>query len=139
MCIRDSYADTASEMRVLVQYKQRLAEHEAIKFDTVGEVVTEPQPQVQEEDPIAQEIEEAVEQLDLTDVWKDNQERDEAHAHLKGRVAQLDSYYQEKAREVHKGINNREWPIESVSQYNFLLNAVESLWSQQEEEVEEDF
>lgn len=136
---RAGYADTASEMRVLVQYKQRLAEHEAIKFDTVGEVVTEPQPQVQEEDPIAQEIEEAVEQLDLTDVWPNNQERDEAHAHLKGRVAQLDSYYQEKAREVHKGINNREWPLESVSQFNFLLNAVESLWSQQEEEVEEDF
>ena len=136
---RAGYADTASEMRVLVQYKQRLAEHEAIKFDTVGEVVTEPQPQVQEEDPIAQEIEEAVEQLDLTDVGPNNQERDEAHAHLKGRVAQLDSYYQEKAREVHKGINNREWPLESVSQFNFLLNAVESLWSQQEEEVEEDF
>ena len=137
---RAGYADTASEMRVLVQYKQRLAEHEAIKFDTVGEVVTEPQPQVQEEDPIAQEIEEAVEQLDLTDVWPNNQERDEAHAHLKGRVAQLDSYYQEKAREVHKGITNREWPLESVSQFNFLLNAVESLWSQQEEEeVEEDF
>ena len=136
---RAGYADTASEMRVLVQYKQRLAEHEAIKFDTVGEVVTEPHPQVQEEDPIAQEIEEAVEQLDLTDVWPNNQERDEAHAHLKGRVAQLDSYYQEKAREVHKGINNREWPLESVSQFNFLLNAVESLWSQQEEEVEEDF
>ena len=136
---RAGYADTASEMRVLVQYKQRLAEHEAIKFDTVGEVVTEPQPQVQEEDPIAQEIEEAVEQLDLTDVWPNNQERDEAHAHLKGRVAQLDSYYQEKAREVHKGINNREWPLESVSQFNFLLNAVESLWSQQEEEVEEGF
>ena len=136
---RAGYADTASEMRVLVQYKQRLVEHEAIKFDTVGEVVTEPQPQVQEEDPIAQEIEEAVEQLDLTDVWPNNQERDEAHAHLKGRVAQLDSYYQEKAREVHKGINNREWPLESVSQFNFLLNAVESLWSQQEEEVEEDF
>ena len=136
---RAGYADTDSEMRVLVQYKQRLAEHEAIKFDTVGEVVTEPQPQAQEEDPIAQEIEEAVEQLDLTDVWPNNQERDEAHAHLKGRVAQLDSYYQEKAREVHKGINNREWPLESVSQFNFLLNAVESLWSQQEEEVEEDF
>ena len=136
---RAGYADTASEMRVLVQYKQRLAEHEAIKFDTVGEVVTEPQPQVQEEDPIAQEIEEAVEQLDLTDVWPNNQERDEAHAHLKGRVAQLDSYYQEKAREVHKGSNNREWPLESVCQFNFLLNAVESLWSQQEEEVEEDF
>ena len=136
---RAGYADTASEMRVLVQYKQRLAEHEAIKFDSVGDVVEQPQPQVQEEDPVAKEIEEAVEQLDLTDVWKDNQERDEAHAYLKGRVAQLDSYYQEKAREVHKGINNREWPIESVSQYNFLLNAVESLWSQQEEEVEEDF
>ena len=29
---RAGYADTASEMRVLVQYKQRLAEHEAIKF-----------------------------------------------------------------------------------------------------------
>ena len=136
---RAGYADTASEMRVLVQYKQRLAEHEAIKFDSVGDVVAQPQPQVQEEDPVAKEIEEAIEQLDLTDVWKDNQERDEAHAYLKGRVAQLDSYYQEKAREVHKGINNREWPIESVSQYNFLLNAVESLWSQQEEEVEEDF
>ena len=134
---RAGYADTASEMRVLVQYKQRLAEHEAIKFDSVGDVVA--QPQVQEEDPVAKEIEEAIEQLDLTDVWKDNQERDEAHAYLKGRVAQLDSYYQEKAREVHKGINNREWPIESVSQYNFLLNAVESLWSQQEDEVEEDF
>ena len=104
-----------------------------------ADVVAQPQPQVQEEDPVAKEIEEAIEQLDLTDVWKDNQERDEAHAYLKGRVAQLDSYYQEKAREVHKGINNREWPIESVSQYNFLLNAVESLWSQQEEEVEEDF
>ena len=135
---RAGYADTASEMRVLVQYKQRLAEHEAIKFDSVGDVVAQPQVQ-EEEDPVAKEIEEAVEQLDLTDVWKDNQERDEAHAYLKGRVAQLDSYYQEKAREVHKGINNREWPIESVSQYNFLLNAVESLWSQQEDEVEEDF
>ena len=136
---RAGYADTASEMRVLVQYKQRLAEHEAIKFDSVGDVVAQPQVQEEEEDPVAKEIEEAVEQLDLTDVWKDNQERDEAHAYLKGRVAQLDSYYQEKAREVHKGINNREWPIESVSQYNFLLNAVESLWSQQEDEVEEDF
>ena len=135
---RAGYADTASEMRVLVQYKQRLAEHEAIKFDSVGDVVAQPQVQ-EEEDPVAKEIEEAIEQLDLTDVWKDNQERDEAHAYLKGRVAQLDSYYQEKAREVHKGINNREWPIESVSQYNFLLNAVESLWSQQEDEVEEDF
>ena len=143
---RAGYADTASEMRVLVQYKQRLAEHEAIKFDSIGDQDIPHKANEDhthnDEDPVAEAIEEAVEeieQLDLTDVWSNNQERDEAHAHLKGRVAQLDSYYQEKAREVHKGINNREWPLESVSQFNFLLNAVESLWSQQEEEVEEDF
>ena len=72
-------------------------------------------------------------------MWPNDKERDEAHALLKGRVALLDSYYQEKAREVHMGINKRAWPIESVSQFNFLFNAVESLSAQQEEEVEEDF
>tara|TARA_R100001463_G_scaffold40507_6_gene85916 strand:+ start:2310 stop:3020 length:711 start_codon:yes stop_codon:yes gene_type:complete len=138
---RAGYADTASEMRVLVQYKQRLAEHEAIKFETTGSDSVPVQPK--EEDPVAIAIEEAVEeieeieQLDLSDVWPNDKERDESHALLKSRVQLLPEYYQEKAREVHQGINGRTWPLESISQFNFLLNAVESLHTQSEE-MEED-
>ena len=141
---RAGYADTASEMRVLVQYKQRLAEHEAIKFDSVGDQDIphkENEDRIHnDEDPVADAIEKAVEeieQLDLSDVWSSDKERDDSHGILKARVQELPESYQAKAREVHEGINKREWPIESISQFNFLANAVEALHDQVKEE--EDF
>ena len=47
-------------------------------------------------------------------------------------------HYREKVREVHQGINGRDWPVLSVQQFNFLVNAVEALHDQAFEE-EEDF
>jgi len=148
---RAGYADTASEMRVLVQYKQRLAEHEAIKLDSGGEesqktpiphsvetetttevsVGKEPSPTV--DDDAATWATENHEEHD----WESDAVRDECHAALVDRIGELDEYYQEKAREVHEGINKREWPILSVPQFNFLVNAVEALHEQANEPEEE--
>ena len=142
---RAGYADTASEMRVLVQYKQRLAEHEAIKIDSGGDespnlnemhIAQEPiadmnAPEINEEIPTAVVI-------DTDDEWESETVRDQCHAELVARIQQLDEHYREKVREVHQGINGRDWPVLSVQQFNFLVNAVEALHDQAFEE-EEDF
>ena len=144
---RAGYADTASEMRVLVQYKQRLAEHEAIKIDSGAE---EGQPtttsnsqfvEAETEAPVSTPPttvdDDAVTWADEDHDWESEAVRDECHEDLVARIGELDPYYQEKAREVHQGINNREWPILSVQQFNFLVNAVEALHEQANEPEEE--
>ena len=142
---RAGYADTASEMKLVVQYKQRLAEHDAISggsqvhSDTQGRSApTNPTPdgdylhRVEETSNIVEsklpEQEELV--IEEDDDWDTDEHRNESHAELKARVQALPDEYQDKAREVHQGINGRQWPIDSVSQFNFLASAIEALHEQ---------
>ena len=142
---RAGYADTASELKVLVQYKQRLAEHEAIKVDSGGDesskvpqiIHTAQEPIADISAPITEEIPATV-VTDNDDEWESEAVRDQCHAELVSRIKELDEHYQEKVREVHQGINGRTWPVPSVNQFNFLVNAVEALHDQAFEE-EEDF
>jgi len=144
---RAGYADTASELKVLVQYKQRLAEHEAIKVDSGGdELLKVPQITNTVQEPIAdipvpitedEEIPATVIPLHDDDEWESETIRDQCHSELVSRIKALDEHYQEKVREVHQGINGRVWPVPSVNQFNFLVNAVEALHDQAFEE--EDF
>ncbi len=141
---RAGYADTASEMKLVVQYKQRLAEHDAIsggspvKNDTHVDVAsTNPTPdgdylhRVEETSNVVK-AEPAQEELvvEEDDNWDTDEHRNESHAELKARVQALPEEYQDKAREVHQGVNGRKWPIDSVSQFNFLASAIEALHEQ---------
>jgi hypothetical protein len=152
---RAGYADTASEMKLVVQYKQRLAEHDAISGGSQGSpdtptesastnladgdyldrVSNDSGDSARNNTPT--EITATVEEVQEDDDWDTVEHLNESHAELKARVQALPEEYQEKAREVHQGINGRQWPVTSVAQFNFLSSAIEALHEQAD--VEPDF
>ena len=133
---RAGYDDTASNLKILVTYQQRKAEHDAISgggnSTPDGDYLHRAQEtsNVVEMELKAEEV--AVEE---DDEWDTTEHRTEAHSLLKNAVAALPSDLLEEAREIHQKLNGRQWPIESVSQYNHMMNAVDGLhekWQEQE-------
>lgn len=126
---RAGYADTAGEMRIIVQYKQRNAEQDATRggIEVVPVVTAAPvhtSPLAKEADA---EIEKFLAEAEAEDVWDSDEERDEAHVALKATVVALPPEYADKARESHEKLNGRLWPMTSVAQFNTLKNFIASL------------
>ena len=139
---RAGYADTASEMKLVVQYKQRLAEHDAIGsgdnshvgHDTQGSLavsvadISETQatgdsvPIVISAESLPEE-----EELEFDDSWDTVEHCNESHVSLKEKLGKLPDNLVEQAREEHQRLTGRQWPMESVSQFNALWSYVEDL------------
>lgn len=149
---RAGYADTASDMKLVVQYKQRLAEHDAIGGgdnsqlhheahgpDAVAPAAdisetqairsTEPVPHPPESLPEEEELE-------FDDAWDTVEHCNEAHVSLKGKLGELPDNLVEQARAEHQRLTGRQWPIESVSQFNALWSYVEDLESEWNNEAD---
>jgi len=129
---RAGYADTAGEMRVLVQYKQRLAEQDATRggveapVPVAAPVPVQNNPLVKDSDPEFEEF--LAEEGEDADTWDSDEERDKEHAALKSAVIALpDEALADKARAEHDKLNGRQWPMDSVAQFNTLKNFVGSL------------
>lgn len=125
---RAGYADTAGEMRIIVQYKQRNAEQDA----TRGGVVTVAPGDLSHTSPLVtevveEELEAVIAEVVAEDVWDSDEERDEAHVALKATVVALPPEYADKARESHEKLNGRQWPMASVAQFNTLKNFIAEL------------
>lgn len=141
---RAGYADTAGEMRVLVQYKQRNAEQDATRGGVEAPVTAAPpnssnvhsNPLVKDSDP---EFEEFLAEGEAVDTWDSDEERDEAHVALKATVVALPAEYADKARDSHEKLNGRQWPMTSVAQFNTLKNFVASLHLEWESDGHRDF
>ena len=142
---RAGYADTASEMKLVVTYKQRLAEHAALAdgdyLHRVNETDNVVEPVTQKEEapfvPVTETKEDVAEDID--DEWDTEEHQKEAHVLLKNSVAALPEDLREEARTIHETLNGRQWPINSVSQYNYMMNAVEALhekWNEQDPEAD---
>ena len=140
---RAGYADTAGEMRVLVQYKQRLAEQDATRGG-----VEAPMPVITaapvHESPLVTEVEDeefdaVIAEVEVADTWDSDEERDEAHVALKATVVALPAEYADKARDSHEKLNGRQWPMTSVAQFNTLKNFVASLHLEWESDGHRDF
>tara|TARA_B100001250_G_scaffold151566_2_gene130008 strand:+ start:15423 stop:16184 length:762 start_codon:yes stop_codon:yes gene_type:complete len=147
---RAGYADTASEMKLVVTYKQRLAEHDAIRTgddQTISEEPPIPDTETkrnsvdssESSQVIADNFEPVAEPAVVVDEPSDEWESDGAmnvsHTELKTRVNALPEGYADRAREAHQKLNGRQWPIVSVSQFNAVLNIVEALHTEAEEEM----
>ena len=129
---RAGYADTAGEMKLIVQYKQRNAEHDAIRGGSSPD-----SPDVDHEhivEGLTEKI--GVEAMEATgyndgllgvDKWESDEEMNEAHTELKEMVNKLPPGYADSAREAHQKLNGRQWPIMKVSQYNAIFNTVTNL------------
>jgi len=119
---RAGYADTAGEMRVLVQYKQRLAEQDATRGGS--DPISTPE-------PVSQAVEEVTEEehavVVANDTWDSEEESRDAHTALKATVVALPSEYADRARDRHDKLNGRQWPIESVAQFNTMKDFIDSL------------
>lgn len=151
---RAGYADTASEMKLVVTYKQRLAEHDAIRttsdisddsegsptlaqndtsqkrtaLSEASQVIADNFEPV-EEPPVAEVVDEP------SDDWESDEVMNASHIDLKTRVNALPEGYADRAREAHQKLNGRQWPIVSISQFNAVLNIVEALHTEAEEEM----
>lgn len=139
---RAGYPDTTEDLKLFILYKQRMAEQEAIRdgsptpspqTETPG-IVTDTQievkqsPLVKEVEPEIVEIpEEEAEVLAEVGGWKDKWEMEEAHDLLKETVESLPEDLRQKARDAHTEINNRQWPMESVAQFNAVAQSVQAL------------
>ena len=133
---RAGYADTAGEMKLIVQYKQRNAEHDAIRGGSPSD-----SPDVDHEH-IVEGLTEKVGSSHHTvhvhvDDWESEEEMNKAHAELKEKVNQLPPGYADSAREAHQKLNGRQWPIMKVSQYNAIFNTVTNLHAEALAEMEE--
>tara|TARA_Y100001949_G_scaffold174831_1_gene183178 strand:+ start:508 stop:1290 length:783 start_codon:yes stop_codon:yes gene_type:complete len=162
---RAGYADTAGEMKLIVTYKQRLAEHDAIRSGDEAQVANDsvpmpktPEPSIlpppENTNPIASPagavtevqadpepvpVKAAPEPLVESDDWTDDDAMKKAHAELKLRVTSLPEDYAERARQAHEKLNKRQWPILKVSQFNAVYNIVESLHAEAVADAEPDF
>ncbi len=153
---RAGYADTASEMKLVVTYKQRLAEHDAIRTTSDISDDLEESPTLAQNDtsqrrtapsessqviadnfePVAEPVAEPAVVVDEpSDEWESDEAMNASHTDLKTRVNALPEGYADRAREAHQKLNGRQWPIVSVSQFNAVLNIVEALHTEAEEEM----
>ena len=150
---RAGYPDTTEDLKLFVLYKQRMAEQEAIREGMAKEdqaptpaptpgIVTEQEievkqsPLVEEVEPEVVEIsEQEAEIVNEADNWSNTWQMEEAHELLKESISGLPESYRQKARDAHSKINGRQWPIESVSQFNALSLAVLSLVEEHDEET----
>jgi hypothetical protein len=135
---RAGYADTAGEMRVLVQYKQRNAEQDATRGGAVDTPAPTPTPVIPPPAPEVDDEDDVVAEVVAEDTWDSGEERTDAHAALKSAVVALPDEFAERARVEHEKLNGRKWPMDSVAQFNTLKNFVASLHGEWEAEGHED-
>ena len=136
---RAGYADTAGEMRIIVQYKQRNAEQDA----TRGGVVTVAPGDLSHTSPLVTEVEDEeleaiIAEVQDADVWGSPAQSEAQHAVLKTKVLALPTEYADKARDSHEKLNGRLWPMTSVAQFNTLQNFIDSLHLEWEAAGKED-
>ncbi len=136
---RAGYADTAGEMKLIVQYKQRNAEHDAIRGgsspDADHEYIVEGLTEKIGSPEFAVTIENH--EVVASDEWESDERMNEAHTELKEMVNKLPPGYADSAREAHQKLNGRQWPIMKVSQYNAIFNTVTNLHAEALAEMEE--
>jgi hypothetical protein len=147
---RAGYADTSGEMRVMVQYKQRNAEQDATRggIETPPAVATSPMVTIAPGDlshtsPLVtevkdEELEAIIAEVEVADVWGSPAESEAQHALLKAKVLTLPTEYADRARESHEKLNGRQWPMDSVAQFNTLQNFIDSLHLEWEAAGKED-
>lgn len=136
---RAGYADTAGEMRIIVQYKQRNAEQDA----TRGGVVTVAPGDLSHTSPLVtevkdEELEAIIAEVESADVWDSPAQSEAKHTLLKAKVLALPTEYADKARDSHEKLNGRLWPMDSVAQFNTLQNFIDSLHLEWEAAGKED-
>jgi hypothetical protein len=136
---RAGYADTAGEMRIIVQYKQRNAEQDA----TRGGVVTVAPGDLSHTSPLVTEVEDEeleaiIAEVQDADVWGSPAQSEAQHTLLKAKVLALPTEYADKARDSHEKLNGRLWPMDSVAQFNTLQNFIDSLHLEWEAAGKED-
>ena len=157
---RAGYPDTTEDLRVFVLYKQRLAEHEAIRGGIAPEPVAElgaPEPAALDMSgaypPMETKVETDAEAIVIDaeevtveeaatvkegDEWENLWIMEESHETLKGLVAEMEDDFQNRARTAHESLNGRAWPITSVSQFNTLLAQIKALHAEYEQSLEDE-
>jgi hypothetical protein len=136
---RAGYADTAGEMKLIVQYKQRNAEHYAIRGGSSPDVDHEHVVEglTEKLGVEAMEVTGDIGGLPTTDDWHSDDEMNKCHAELKEMVSGLPPGYADSAREAHQKLNGRQWPILKVSQWNSIFNTVAALHAEAAAEMAE--
>ena len=136
---RAGYADTAGEMKLIVQYKQRNAEHDAIRGGSSPDADHEHIVEGLTEKIGSPEFAVTIENHEVvaSDEWESDERMNEAHTELKEMVNKLPPGYADSAREAHQKLNGRQWPIMKVSQYNAIFNTVTNLHAEALAEMEE--